>query len=138
MNGTSHPKSQHARFTTPPILPPHAPKDPPDFNAWEGILAAAPTSVEVAEVNRKRARWSEDLKYIAPNKDRLEEPIQKQYKVIRTATPSAYIYQERLPDPNAYTPVGHYDAHLEGVPDAAEGIDVLLKTIGNILYEERW
>ena len=40
-------------------------------------------------------------------------------------------------DPNVYNPVGHYDADLEGVPDAAEVIDVLFKTIGKILYKER-
>ena len=36
-----------------------------------------------------------------------------------------------------YTPVGHYDADLEGVPGAAEGIDVLFQTIGKSLHRER-
>jgi hypothetical protein len=36
-----------------------------------------------------------------------------------------------------YTPVVHYDADLEGVSDAVEGIDVLFKTIGKSLYKER-
>ena len=125
------PSIQCAKFATRPILPPHKPKDPPDLLAWEDTLAAAvPASVVDAEVNRKRARWSEDLKDIDPNKKRLKEAIQKQRKVIRPAKPSAYIDREQLPDPNIYTPVGHYDADLEGVPDAAEGIDVLFKNIG--------
>ena len=89
------PMSQRAKFATQPISPPGKPKDPPELLAQDGTLAAAiPASVVDAKVNRKRARWSDDLKDIAPNKNQLEEPIQNQRKVIRPTKPSSYIDRE--------------------------------------------
>ena len=122
-----------------PTNPPSGkPKDSPKLLVRESTLdAAVPAPVVDAEVNRKRARWSKDLKYIAPNKKRFKEPIQKQRTVIRPEKPSAYTNREQLPETNVYTPVRHYDAELEGTPDAVEGIDVLFKTIGKSIYRER-